>query len=227
MRQTLFYIPHEIYGLPLFGFGWLLIVWAVASALALAVMLRKHGWSEETKSFLPLLAVIGLVIGLILPLLEEGSHGGPFAQLRGLVAGEPVESTLPPPLGLPIRGYGVMMLMGVLAGVGLAAQRARRMGLNPEVIYSLAFFMFLGGIAGARGFYVLQKWDEFRSDSLVATVGNILKFTEGGLVVYGSLIGGLLAAVWFCSRKRLPMLAIGDLIAPSLVVGLAFGRSAV
>src|SRR5690606_35601826 len=145
-------------------------------------------------------------------------HGGPFAQLRALLTGESVDAE-PPPMGLPIRGYGVMMLMGVLAGVGLAAQRARRMGVNPEAIYSLAFYMFVGGIVGARGFYVVQKWDEFGSESLDATIGNIVKFTEGGLVVYGSLIGGLLAAMLFCSRKRLPMLAIADLIAPSLVVG--------
>ncbi len=53
----------------------------------------------------------------------------------------------------------------------------------------------------------------------------VLKFTEGGLVVYGSLIGAGLAFLVYCKKHKLPMLKLADIIAPSLVIGLAFGRS--
>ena len=61
--------------------------------------------------------------------------------------------------GLPVRGYGVMMLLGVVSGVGLSAYRARRMGVDPEIILSLAFWMFVAGIVGARAFFVIKNSD--------------------------------------------------------------------
>ncbi|HCK41197.1 MAG: hypothetical protein CMJ72_02130 [Planctomycetaceae bacterium] len=129
------------------------------------------------------------------------------------------------PGGLPIRGYGVMVLLGSLSGIGLAMVRARQMNLNPDIIFSLAFGMFVCGIIGARLFYVIEYWDtRFQFDDWPSTFLAIVKFTEGGLVVYGSLIGATVAFLWFMRRQRLPALAMADLIAPSLLVGLAFGR---
>ena len=64
----------------------------------------------------------------------------------------------------------------------------------------------------------------FKSANWSETLVKVLKFTEGGLVVYGSLIGATLAFFWFVRRHRLPALAMADLIAPSLMVGLALGR---
>jgi len=126
---------------------------------------------------------------------------------------------------IPIRGYGVMVLLGSITGVGMAAYRARQMNLSPEVIISLAFGMFICGIIGARLFYVIEYWEtDFQFGDWRQTVLKALKFTEGGLVVYGSLIGATLAFLVFTIRHRLPPLAMADLIAPSLLAGLAFGR---
>ena len=58
----------------------------------------------------------------------------------------------------------------------------------------------------------------------LGTLGAILNVTQGGLVVYGSLIGALLGGLWFLRRHALPTLAVADLMAPSLVLGLALGR---
>ena len=52
--------------------------------------------------------------------------------------------------GLPIRGYGMMMLLAVLSGMGLAVYRARRVGVDPEMIFALAFWMIVPGILGAQ-----------------------------------------------------------------------------
>jgi phosphatidylglycerol:prolipoprotein diacylglycerol transferase len=110
------------------------------------------------------------------------------------------------------------------AAVATAAYRAQKMGLDPEVIFSLAFWIFIFGILGARLFYLVQYWDQFPKETFAKTIVSILNFTEGGLVVYGSVIGGLAAGFVFLRRKKLPVLAIADLTAPSMVLGLAIGR---
>ena len=221
MRQTLFYIPHEIAGVTVFGFGWLLLAWFVGSVVLLIFLTRKQGWNADTKSYVPVLAIMGLAIVFVLPMLEEGAAGGLFAELRRLITGE---APVLKPNGLPIRGYGMMMLLGVVSGVGIVVQRSQRMGLNPEVIYSLAFWMFVGGIVGARVFYVVQKWEEFQGDTFFHKFAQIMKFWQGGLVVYGSVVGALLGAIFFCRLKALNPFMIGDLIAPGMVIGLALGR---
>jgi phosphatidylglycerol:prolipoprotein diacylglycerol transferase len=211
LRQTLLLIPHELFGVPLFGVGWALLAWAIFSVVLIAWLARRQGWTSETLSYLPVLLVVGAAICFVLPMIEERNSEGQL-------------------IGLPIRGYGVMMLLGVISGVALAVYRARRMGIDPEVILSLTFWMFLAGITGARVFYVVQNWSEFAkiqkggSIDWGATLGATLNVTQGGLVVYGSVIGGVAAALIFLRRRNLPVLAIGDLIAPSMLLGLALGR---
>jgi len=126
---------------------------------------------------------------------------------------------------IPIRGYGVMVLLGSITGFGMAAHRARQMNLSPDVLISLASGMFVCGLIGARLFFVIEYWDaRFQQEEWRQTLLEIVKFTEGGLVIYGAFLGATLAFLVFTIRHRLPPLAIADLIAPSLLAGLAFGR---
>jgi phosphatidylglycerol:prolipoprotein diacylglycerol transferase len=104
------------------------------------------------------------------------------------------------------------------------------MGLAAETILSLAMWVFVPGIVGARLFFVIQKWsliavrDADQQIDWGRTLATIISFQEGGLVVYGSMIGGFLGGVIFVTRQRLPILALADLVAPSVMVGLAIGR---
>ncbi|MEX0818451.1 MAG: prolipoprotein diacylglyceryl transferase family protein [Pirellulaceae bacterium] len=205
MRQTLLYIPHEVADIPVFGLGWALGAWLAISLILLIVLSRRHGWTSEVLGYLPLIGIVAIALYAILPLLEVRPPGMA-------------------PLGLPIRGYGVFVLAGIVAGMSLSIYRAKQIGMDAELIYSLAFWMFIIAIVGARAFYVIQKWNEFQRETLAETVGAILKFTEGGLVVYGSVMGGILALYLFSRRQRVSMFALGDVIAPSLALGLAFGR---
>jgi phosphatidylglycerol:prolipoprotein diacylglycerol transferase len=198
MLQTLFHIPHPYHGQPIFGFGWMLAVWAVFTVVLLIVLVPRRGFDAEVRGYLPLLAMIGLVIWLLPYLCDDE--------------------------GLPIRGYGVMLLAGVTSGVGLAAYRARRMGLDPDMIVSLAFWVFIAGIVGARLFYIVEYWPEFQKPTLGESIREMLTFTKGGLVVFGSAIGAGAALIVFTRRHRLPGLALADLIAPSVMLGLALGR---
>lgn len=199
MLPTLFHIPLTCCGVPLFGVGLLLAVWAVASICLLAWLVRRQGWNSDTLGHLPVLAVIAAAIVWLLPYLCDKE-------------------------GLPIRGYGMMVLLGVLGGTWLAIRRGRRIGLDSDSVLSLIFWMFVPGVIGARAFYVIEYWPKFHYPTLGATLAEVANFAKGGLVVYGSLIGGLIGLIAFSVKRRLPMMVLGDMIAPCLVLGLCFGR---
>jgi phosphatidylglycerol---prolipoprotein diacylglyceryl transferase len=199
MRQTLFTIPSQIAGVDVFGFGWLLAIWAVSSVALVTWSYLRHGW-REARGYLPLLGVFGFVIAFVVPMA--------FSE------------------GLPIRGYGVMLLLAVLASVMLGVYRARQVGLDPEIILSLGTWFFLSGFLGARVFYIIEYWDRFWRPTwtLSQRLGAMVNITEGGLVVYGSLLAGGAALLVFIHKNHLPGLAFADLIAPCVVLGVGLGR---
>ena len=80
------------------------------------------------------------------------------------------------------------------------------------------------GILGARLFYVIEYWRDFQRADLSESFAAIINFTRGGLVVYGAVVGGAAAAIGFFIRHKLPVLAMADIIAPSMTLGLALGR---
>lgn len=202
MFQTLFHIPHQLGGIPVFGWGWALGIWILVSALVLWSSYRRHGLGAETKSHLPILAIFAFVLVAVLPRLEDATTGE----------------------GVAIRGFGVMLLVAVVSAVGLAVRRARQLSFNHELIYTLAIWLFVSGIVGARLFYVVQKWEQFGAQEPVDLIVSLLNVTQGGIVIYGAIIGGAMGFVVFVLRHQLPPLAIADLIAPSVMLGLAIGR---
>jgi phosphatidylglycerol:prolipoprotein diacylglycerol transferase len=211
MRRTLLLIPHEIAALPVFGFGWLLILLLLGLAIRFMVAKRqqKAPLIQAVRSVIAgegmMWAIAAAVIVFVLPWVELKN-----------VDGDPV--------GLAIRGYGMMLLAGVGSAVYLAAFRAKRRGIDPDLIYSMAPWAFIGGIAGARLFYVVQYREQFFSGSIMESIGNVLRFTEGGLVVYGSFIGGGLAVAYYLYRNHLSVLTFGDVIVPCMFLGVFFGR---
>ncbi|MCA9185775.1 MAG: prolipoprotein diacylglyceryl transferase [Planctomycetales bacterium] len=204
MRQTICVIPHELLGLPVFGWGWALAVWVAIALIATWMTFRRFGWNTETRGQLVMATVVAAVLVFVLPAIEVRLPDGR--------------------IGIPIRGYGVMLLIAVVAGVGLAMYLATRHGMHQDVILALAVPMFVTAIVGARTFFVIQYWDYYRSTPFPEVLLKIVNITVGGLVVYGALIGGLLAAAWFFYRHKLPVLVMADLISPSLILGLSIGR---
>lgn len=200
MLPTLFHIPHHVAGLPVFGFGLLLALWAVVGLLILGWLVRRQGWNADTWSNVPLLVVIGAAIWLLLPHLTDAE-------------------------GLPIRGYGVMVLLGTVLAVALAVRRGQQRDVSSDVILAMVFWMFLPGIVGARLFYVIEYWHrDFLRDTFWGTFVAVINLTEGGLVVYGSLLGGFAGLVAYLVKYRLPWLATFDLFAPTVMLGMALGR---
>ncbi len=201
MHQTLLFIPEQVAGIPVFGVGLLLAVWAVVSLGVVGWSAYRHGWrSGETGQYVVLLGLLGGVIWQVMP--------------RIVIPG----------LGLPIRSYGVMLLVAILAGTGLSVWRGRRRGWNSETIATLCFWGVVCGIVGARAFYVIEYWSDFQRPTLAQTVGAILNITQGGIVVYGALLGGLAGFGAYAWKQRMPLLATFDLLAPGMLLGLAIGR---
>ena len=207
MQQTLFFIPHWLLDGPL------MIAWLCLGALFLVWQFFKHGNSNETWSFLPVFLIVSAVIYFVIPRVE----------VLGI---NPEDPTGPAILqGLAVRGYGLMLLTAIVAGVSIVMSRCEKIGVTKDQITQLGFWMMLCGIAGARVFYVVQKSDEFFPNGItLESLANIVNMTQGGLVVYGSLIGGTLAGLLFLKLNKIPVWRTADLIAPGMVLGLAIGR---
>jgi phosphatidylglycerol---prolipoprotein diacylglyceryl transferase len=204
MLQTLFYIPLDIAGIPVFGDGILLGLWVVFSLGFMSWLIWRQGLNADTLSNIPIMLIVAAVIVWLLPAICEKQ-------------------------GLPIRGYGMMMLLGVITGTSLTLWRANRVGINADFIYSLAIWMIIPGIAFARAFYVIeywptQYWPVYKELGGMAMLGSILNIAKGGLVVYGSFIGGMLGMLAFTRKFHVPALALADLISPGMILGLALGR---
>jgi phosphatidylglycerol---prolipoprotein diacylglyceryl transferase len=127
--------------------------------------------------------------------------------------------TLPILGGVKIFGYGLMLFFAFLGSMNLAAWRARREKLDPEVIYDLALWVFVGGLVGARLFYVIQYWGV-----RIHSVWDVFKVWEGGIVLYGSIMGGAAAFFLYRALRPFPLRPMLDVIAPSLALGIALGR---
>lgn len=106
-----------------------------------------------------------------------------------------------------------------MLGIVLATREARRLGLNQQAILDMAFYLILGAIVGSRLFYVITHPAYFRASPLDA-----FKIWEGGLTFYGGFIVAFGVAAYMIKKHGLPLFQTLDLFAPSLAIGILFGR---
>jgi len=126
------------------------------------------------------------------------------------------------PVALRIYGYGLMLVLGFVLGILLAQWRARRAGESPEFLTHCGVLSLIGGILGSRIAYVIEQWDtQFAHQSL----WEVFNVTSGGLIYYGGVIMATAIVLAYLRIKRLPVRRYLDILAPSLMVGLAFGRA--
>ena len=128
------------------------------------------------------------------------------------------------PVELRIYAYGLMLVFGFIFGTYLARWRAKRFGENPEVITSVALLGLIGGVVGARGAFVIANWNTdfaWRENPLREAIN----VTAGGLIYYGGVALGLLLVFGYMWIRRLPLRRYLDIVAPAIMLGLAFGRA--
>lgn len=111
-----------------------------------------------------------------------------------------------------ITGYGIMLMAAFLVSGWVFAKELARAGRDPTVAWDCVVFAVIGGLAGGKIYYALLVHD---SSAL---------FSRGGLVWYGGFAGGVLAVAAYVWWKKLPIPAMGDLVAPALAIGYSVGR---
>lgn len=128
-----------------------------------------------------------------------------------------------PIIGVPVKMYGFFMMVGFLTAVWLCMRRAQRVKADPDVVLDISFLSLIFGVAGARIFYVIHYWQSDFADApnrLIAAVD----ITGGGLEFLGGLLGALIAVLLYAWRKKTSLRLYLDIVAPSVMWGLAFGR---
>ena len=121
--------------------------------------------------------------------------------------------------GFDIAFYGLIIGIGVLAGLLMAVHMAKVTGQNPEVYWDFSIYAVIFSIIGARIYYVIFAWD-FYKDNLLG----IFQFRNGGLAIYGGVIAAFITLFIYCRIKKQNPLLIGDTAMPGLVLGQAIGR---
>jgi phosphatidylglycerol---prolipoprotein diacylglyceryl transferase len=128
------------------------------------------------------------------------------------------------PQGLPIYGFGMMLFLAFLICTWLAGRRAESEGVAREHIQDVAIWLFIGGLIGARITFLRAEKGMAFADML----SQFYKIWDGGIVLYGSVIGGLIgyafAYVFIFRKYGLSTLKLADILAPSIAVGLCLGR---
>lgn len=127
-------------------------------------------------------------------------------------------------LAVPLRiyGYGLMLVLGFIAGICLARWRAKRAGENPDNMTQCCILALVGGVVGARIAFVIEKYDTEFTGSTLAEIMNI---TSGGLIYYGGVVLAIVLVVAYLRLKRLSIRRYLDILAASMMIGLAFGRA--
>jgi phosphatidylglycerol---prolipoprotein diacylglyceryl transferase len=118
-----------------------------------------------------------------------------------------------------LRSYGVIVLLSFLLALWVSTKEARRKGLDPALIHDFAFYALVGGIVGARLYFVVFSAPEY----FLRKPWEILAIWHGGLGVIGGLIGGFVAALWYCRKKELSIWRFVDTLAPGAILGQAAG----
>jgi phosphatidylglycerol:prolipoprotein diacylglycerol transferase len=120
---------------------------------------------------------------------------------------------------LTVSTYGLLVAMGVMGGIYLGFRNARQVGLRTDDYLDLTFWGLVVALASSRLMFVLTNLERYRDNPWKA-----FALWEGGLVFYGGVIGAVAFGLYMMWRRGLPFLRSGDVIAPILSIGHAFGR---
>lgn len=121
--------------------------------------------------------------------------------------------------GFEIAYYGIVIALGMALGVSLIFRIARKSGQNEELYTDLTLITIICSILGARAYYVIFSWDDYKDNLL-----EIFHIRNGGLAIYGGVLAGLLT-VWLFSRiKKKNVWLMMDTVCPGVVTGQVIGR---
>jgi phosphatidylglycerol---prolipoprotein diacylglyceryl transferase len=133
---------------------------------------------------------------------------------------------LPDGNSFPIYWYGILIVCGALAGAWIATIEAKRRNIDPDHIWNALLGALILGVIGARLYHVVSSpngttigWDYYMQNPM-----EILNFRQGGLGIYGAVLGGVLAVYLYARYAKLNFLTMIDIAVPGLFIGQAIGR---
>lgn len=131
-----------------------------------------------------------------------------------------------PGTAISLHSFGLMMVIGLLCAMELAKRLAKRNGLDGELFVNAGIWALIFGIAGARLSHVLENWHNYTDPtrSVGANLWDAVNITSGGLTYYGGFLLATPVLIFYAVKKKIPVRLGMDIIAPCLMIGLAFGR---
>lgn len=121
--------------------------------------------------------------------------------------------------GFSVAWYGIIIALGVISGLLLARHLAKKSGQDPELYVDFLIYALIFAIIGARLYYVAFSWDQYAGDW-----SKIFNLRNGGLAIYGGVIGAIATAIIYCKVKHYSLLELMDTAMPGLILGQAIGR---
>lgn len=121
--------------------------------------------------------------------------------------------------GFDIYLYGVIIGLGVLAGILMAVHQAKVTGQNADTYWDFAIYAVIFSVIGARIYYVIFSWDNYKDDLL-----SIFNTRKGGMAIYGGVIAAFLTLFVYSKIKKVKPLLIGDTAVAGLLLGQIIGR---
>lgn len=120
----------------------------------------------------------------------------------------------------PVFSWGLSLSLAIILGVILTTRLAKKINIDSDTILDFAIWLVVGGVAGARLFYVFVYDPAFYLRNPL----QILALWNGGMVYYGALMGGFLTGVYFVVKRKLPFWELADLVSPALALGYGIVR---
>ena len=124
----------------------------------------------------------------------------------------------------PIYWYGIILGLGVLAGLWLCSHQAKNYGLKEDNVLDMVLWGVPLGILGARTYYVIFYQDLFRDESGALDWSRVVAIWDGGMAIYGTVIACVILALVYCRVKKLKFGAVADLCVMGLMLGQIIGR---
>lgn len=121
--------------------------------------------------------------------------------------------------GLQIYWYGILIALGFTLGVLYAFKRAKAFAVDGDKMLDVLMVATVGGIIGARMYYVAFQWDAYKDN-----LSEIFNFRNGGIAIYGALIGGLITVLIMCKITKVKLFPLLDLLVGALFIGQGIGR---
>ncbi|MFN8532501.1 MAG: prolipoprotein diacylglyceryl transferase [Dehalococcoidia bacterium] len=118
-----------------------------------------------------------------------------------------------------ITWHGFFSAVGLFIGVWVTARLATTVGMTSDDVYNGAPWAVVGGLLGARLFHVVDRWDYYGQNPM-----QIIAITEGGIAIYGAVVGGIIAGYLYARYAKLPVPLFADAAAIGLMVGQGIGR---